>query len=338
MATATLTLPPTTVMTNNGRDKVHWSKEVWDRIDRAVYNEAMRTQVASKFLPIHPVPPKTTTVPADLVIVSSGPDKTKTLTVDEGATTRLIEIWIEFALTPQQMEHETGDPGELGHSTAVTLATRAANILSQAGDILIFQGRDALTSNNLFKDDPITNSSALVRHRGEPADEGLLNELPKELLLDDQIIPVAPTSTNPLRYGEKTFEAVAEGYSRLQGKGHYGPYALVLHTVPYADAFAPLENTLIMPADRIKPLVTAGFYGTGTLPVVTDDTGASNFRGLLVSLGGNSMDLVVGMDATTSFMQQNVDGAYQFRVLERFALRLKDISAVIRFEFLPNVP
>jgi uncharacterized linocin/CFP29 family protein len=328
MSTATLTLPPT-VMMNNGRDKVHWSKEVWERIDRAVYHEAMRTLVGPKFLPLHPVEPKTTTVPSDLVIAPDGANNAGTLTVDEGATTRLIEIWVEFALTPQQVDHETGDPGELGYSTAVTLATRAANILSQAEDVLIFQGRDALTSNNLF--------GSLVRHRGEPADEGLLNERPDERLPPDQIITVGPVSTDPLRYGENTFTAVAEGYSRLQGAGHYGPYALVLHTVPYADTYAPLANTLIMPADRIKPLVTAGFYGTGTLPTSTAG-GAPSFRGLLVSLGGNSMDLVVGMDATTAFMQQDVDGAYRFRVLERFALRLKERTAVIRLEFLPNAP
>jgi uncharacterized linocin/CFP29 family protein len=325
-------------MTNNGRDKVHWSKEVWDRIDIAVHQEAMRTEVAS-FLPILPMHPKTMTVPADLVIVPGGADNrdnnTETLTVDEGATTRLIEIWVEFALTPQQVEHETGDPGELGHSTAVTLATRAANILSQAKDLLIFQGRDALTSNDLFRG-PGPAVQGLVRHRGEPSDEGLLNELPDQLLLPEQIVPVRPANTNPLRYGEKTFEAVAEGYSRLQGKGHYGPYALVLHTVPYADTYAPLATTLIMPADRIKPLVTAGFYGTGTLPASTVE-GSPRFRGLLVSLGGNSMDLVVGMDATTAFMQQDVDGAYRFRVVERFGLRLKDSTSVIRLEFLSSV-
>jgi hypothetical protein len=39
------------------------------------------------------------------------------------------------------------------------------------------------------------------------------------------------------------------------------------------------------------------------------------------------------MDATTAFMQQDTDGAYRFRVLERFALRLKDIGAIVRLEF-----
>src|SRR5690348_13274934 len=67
-------------------------------------------------------------------------------------------------------------------------------------------------------------------------------------------------------YAEHTFAAVAEGYSVLQGNGQYGPYALVLQTTPYADTYAPLPDTLILTADRIKPLMTAGFFGTGTLP------------------------------------------------------------------------
>src|SRR5215469_15066968 len=50
-------------MTNNGRDKIHWSKEVWDRIDKAVHAEMMRTRVAQKFIPIRPVLPRTTSVP-----------------------------------------------------------------------------------------------------------------------------------------------------------------------------------------------------------------------------------------------------------------------------------
>jgi hypothetical protein len=39
------------------------------------------------------------------------------------------------------------------------------------------------------------------------------------------------------------------------------------------------------------------------------------------------------MDATTAFMQEDPEGRYRFRVYERFALRLKDKTAVIRLEF-----
>ncbi|MGH8604143.1 MAG: encapsulin, partial [Gammaproteobacteria bacterium] len=130
-------------------------------------------------------------------------------------------------------------------------------------------------------------------------------------------------------------------YSRLQrGEGleqaHYGPYALVLRTEPYADTYAPVltnqanvANTLVITADRIKPLVTAGYYGTGTL---------REFTGILVSLGGNTVDLVIGMDATTAFLQEDTQGRYRLRLYQRFALRLKDQTAVIRLEFGQQQP
>jgi hypothetical protein len=45
------------------------------------------------------------------------------------------------------------------------------------------------------------------------------------------------------------------------------------------------------------------------------------------------MDLVVGRDATATFLQQDFEGKYVFRVYKRFALRVKDDSAIIRLDF-----
>ena len=45
------------------------------------------------------------------------------------------------------------------------------------------------------------------------------------------------------------------------------------------------------------------------------------------------MDLVVGMDTTTAFQQEDTEGRYRFRIYERFALRLKDPTGAIRLEF-----
>ena len=83
--------------------------------------------------------------------------------------------------------------------------------------------------------------------------------------------------------------------------------------------------------------MTAGFFGSGTLPTstgaATSVPAGTKSTGVLVSLGGNTMDLVVGLDATTAFMQQDPNGYYRFRVVERFALRLKDSTGVILLEF-----
>ena len=140
----------------------------------------------------------------------------------------------------------------------------------------------------------------------------------------DQAVTVKPVSDNPKRYVEHTFDAVVEGYSLLQQQGHNGPYALALRSEMYADTFASLPTSLVMPADRITPLVSLGMFGTGMLPPST---------GVLVSVGGNTMDLVVGIEPITEFLQVSTEGLYRFRVFERFALRVKDTSAIVRLDF-----
>jgi uncharacterized linocin/CFP29 family protein len=267
---------------------------------------------------------------------------TPILTVDEGATTRLNEYYVEFELTPQQVDQEEGDFKQLGHSTAVTLATKAANTLAQAEDLIIFQGQNAITGSTLF-----TTSFVLTLNSNAPTDTGLLNfKVGANAPGLGPLTPVAPAITVvpvpslvPLVpgviYGPNTFEAVATAYADLQSLGHYGPYALVLETIPYADTYAPLPATLTLTADRIKPLVTAGFYGTGTLPPNPPPAPVAPYYGVLVSLGGNTMDLVTGLEPTAAFMQEDTNGNFRFRVLQRFALRVKDPTAIVLLQFNP---
>jgi len=294
-------------MNNHGTDQLDWKQEIWDRIDKAVHDEAAQTKVAAKFIPLRPYP-DATNVAADTI-------NPETMTVDEGAVTPFIEISVEFALTEKQVA------AEQDLHTAVTLATRAANLLSQGEDLLIFQGEDARAN-------PLFAPKGKVQILSGAAGNGLLKSA------GENKIVVQPIDGPSAKFGENTFAAVADGYAKLQGKAQNGPYALVLQTTPYADTYAPLANTLVTPADRIKPLVTAGFYGTGTLPVLQADGGATgqSFTGVLVSLGGNAMDLVIGMDVTTAFVVKS-PGQYHFRVFERFALRPKDTRAIFRLDF-----
>jgi hypothetical protein len=242
------------------------------------------------------------------------------LQVNEAAVTEIIEIWVEVSLTQQQVEREAS------LSSAVTLATRAANLLAQGEDLLINQGNDVLKNNPLF-------TEGRIHTRAGPGPVGLANlkSLPNDG--GDQVLDVGFTDAPANRYGENTFGVVQDAYSLLQGKGHYGPYALMLPPGPNADTRAPLKTTLIMPADRIASLVEGRFYGTGTLPEIPD------LLGVMLSWGGNSIDLVVGRDATTAFLQEDSEGLYRFRVFERFALRDKDPTSrfLLRFQ-LPDSP
>jgi uncharacterized linocin/CFP29 family protein len=309
---------------NNGRELLPWSQEIWDRIDRAVQGECDRTEVASRFLP--PIGPLgyVTTVQADTVTVNgsangNGSGNQSNLTVNETAVTPLFELSVEFSLTPQQVEHEAE------WMTAVTLGTRAANLLSQAKDTALIGGDKGLKADPLFENN-------LVNLESGSAGTGLINIQLNEQQQKTQIIEVPPADdADPenVRWGENTFEAVAKAYSSLQsGEGlnaaHNGPFACVLHHRQYADAWAP-TGTLTTPADRIKPLVTQGFYGTGNIPELT---------GFVVSVGGNTMDLVRGTDAITAVQQQDRSGRWLLRVYGRWTLRFKDTSAIRILTFL----
>jgi len=375
-----------------GRERVNWNHKVWERIDRAVQHEFHRTRVAGKFLPHHRVDPHVTTVPADSVLAYLGgpamgavvgpaavvalAGNTPLLNIDEGATTRLIETWVEFSMTPQQVEQENqlqeghpehhdaheGHPDHPEHgqheahpshhqhhgfSTAVTLAARAAIVLSEFEDTVLFQGQIAFTAAPSPLGSPLFQNS-WVLNRGVPSDSGLLCVSPGGLP-NTQVIQVPQTGAPgaAVTYLQQTLSVIDDAYSILQAMGHYGPYACVLHYYPYADSYAPLPNTLILPADRINPLMREGYFGTGTIPgtpapvnpaVPVNTIPNPNYpntqsMGLVVSVGGNTMDMVIGQDPVTAFVQQDPNGNFRFRVFERFALRLKDTSAVVRLEF-----
>lgn len=76
---------------------------------------------------------------------------------------------------------------------------------------------------------------------------------------------------------------------------------------------AALPTTLLMSASRIRRLLKTTFYGTNTLPAMT---------GLLLSVGGSTMELVMGRELMATFMFEDPNGKFRFRVWERFALRL----------------
>ena len=278
-----------------GREQVEWSQDIWDSLDNAVHDEFHRSAVGLKFIPFHGQVDNAMTVPSDVVDLD-------TMTVDESAVIALVELGVEFGLTRQQTA------AEAQHRTGDALATRAANLLAQAEDLILFSGEAAL-KDPLFK---------RVQRRSGDAGTGLLGAA-------GNVVNVAPDGGGaPKRYVEHIFDAVVEGYALLQGQGHNGPYALALRSEAYADTFASLPGSIVMPADRITPLVQLGMFGTGTLPPAT---------GLLISVGGNTVDLVVGVEPTTEFLQVSTEGLYRFRVFERFALRVKDSSALVRLAF-----
>jgi uncharacterized linocin/CFP29 family protein len=323
--------------------KVPWSDDIWKAINRVVQEQTARVRVGVAFLPQSNVSSKTTSVPSDLIVSQPMSGETaSTLTVDEGATVRLNEIWIEFALTTQQV-HQTAQAEHPELTSAVTLARRAAQYLALAEDFVIFQGYSGYSA-------PFFQQYVRFPPGQAPTDGGLLS-IPQPasrpwagvgpFASTNAAITVAPLSGSPgVRYGENTLTAVASGYSVLTSQGQTGPYALILNTVPYSDLLAPVgASSLVVTADRVTPLVKAGLYGTGALPPYRPVTPtppaplAPPYFGVLVSVGGQTMDLVTGLQAQTEFVQRDVNENWRFRVVERFALRVTDPSAIVPLVF-----
>ena len=219
----------------------------WALVEQAVHDECKRTRIAQKFLPIHIAPESgLTTFPSDTILLDNqiGNQVPPKLTVDETAVVPFIELEVQFQVTMQQMT-------EPNLSTVITLATRAANLLCQAEDCVIFGGQRVVApgpdQKSIFQGKVnVVSGSAGPGLLNAPEEEGANPSL--------QVIPVPvlnPGETPP-RWGENTFGAVSTAYGRLQNgdglaQAHYGPYACVLNYQPYADSYAPLPTTLASP-------------------------------------------------------------------------------------------
>ena len=282
--------------------EVNWDAAVWKEINDAVIAEVGKVRVAQKVFPTTVFDNDPTEVPNDVIDFS-------TLTIREGRTKAFVEIFQEFSLTSTQVTKEPQI------KTAKTLARMAAKSIALAEDTVVFQGKNGKLPGNV-KTAPDTLDN-----------DGLLGEADSSTASDTDStkvsvkIPVPQTGRPGVLYGENLFSAVAKGIVKLTANKSQAPkYALFLPVSAYADTFVPPGNeSLVTTAERIRPLVEGGFYGTGTLP---ED------KGLLVALGGDPTTLYIGREATTDFVRKE-GSKYFFRVVERVTFVARDPRAFV---------
>ena len=115
----------------------------------------------------------------------------------------------------------------------------------------------------------------------------------------------------------------------LEGSSNPAPFACVLGNTLYEAVHDP-SASLVLPADRVTPLLRGGpLLRSGRIDPQT---------GIVVSLAGKVVDVVVGTPPTVQFLQRTPDARFLFRVYMRFALRIrdKDRSPVAGFRVLPD--
>jgi hypothetical protein len=260
---------PTTGKNNRGRQLVPWTDEVWNSLDNILMAEMMRTRVAAKFLPHVYVDRMQTNVHSDVVIQGTPDDAA--LSIDEARTTRINEFFVQWKLTPPQVEQEVSEgmavsqnmmsgqnmipgqnimaghsqepmmmgqhPGQMGPyrpSTAASLAIRSGILLAKAEDSILINGRNALANDPLFLNQLV---QARDQNINTNLDLGLLN--------------IDPNGKNSA--GNPAVTVTLPGIQVVQ----------VFPVLPGTEGSPPryAENTLNAVARGFSQLQAAGLYG-----------------------------------------------------------------------------
>jgi uncharacterized linocin/CFP29 family protein len=281
------------------------SDDQWNKIRQIVHDEALRARVAALFLPLYgPLPGDATTVPANS-LTQPGPGAQGILEVNDHDTIRIATVSVNVFVR----NHMLADP-EL--AAASIMFRRAANIVARVEDAIIFRGRH-IPAAPFAPPPPVVPGTAGLPHiveiGGANTYQGLIDLAPV-----DSPLPAGPV-------GPAVFAAVAQAINLLEAAAYFKPFACVLADDLFGQIYTPIPGSMVLPADSIPPILNGPLLRSSTL-----DSGT----GLVVSLQGNPVEIVVGSEINVRYLQGTTQGENLFRVSERFVLRVKDNSAIVR--------
>ena len=337
-----------------------WSAAQWETVNSAVAEAFQKASVTSKFLPRYgPLSDSAEYVKAERL--NGG--QIANVSVEDDRTLKLFNLTVNVDLSREQVSEESLSAALLVMRRAANTLAQVEDYLvfnGFAADLPTFQtseeantairnarqGLDAALKARTIKFDPLRTS----RLYGEPErekhtveDADLLAraaEAAFRRVRTAQVIKAKPTDAQPglteinrsVRFsaamrpgnsggdvGEELVLAVVAATSALEDGSHPGPFACVLGTDLYTEAHRPRPDSMVLPADRITPLLNGPLLRGGQM-----DTES----GIVVSLSGNDIDVVVATPPRVEFLQVTVTARYLFRVYEKFTWRLKDETAV----------
>ena len=274
--------------------ELNWTDAQWQKINDAVTEAFGKASVASAFLPMYgPLAGSAEVVRNELL--KQDPNRSPpTISLDKDhsdVNVKLVNLTVNVELSSEQVADET-------LSNALLAFRRAGNILAVEEDRVVFEG---------FSQGPQGIKSVYVANNPDPQ-RGLAD-------LPSRVNHFKSLSAGALTRGQAAVKAVISAIHRLEDKFNPAPFACVLGNLLFEEVHDP-TLALVMPADRIIPLLKGGpLLRSGQM-----DDGA----GIVVSLSGNAVDIVVGTPPTVQFLQRTIEAKFLFRVYERFALRVRD--------------
>ena len=266
----------------------------WDQSAWKEINDAIQGVVAEIRVTTQVFPPQL--LPGASNVLDQRINTTPPISIDEGASKSFIKVRQEFVVTQNQVDTNSDT------HVAKTLAMRIAATLATVMDGITFQGKHFQAPDGVTVERP-------------PSDSGLFG-----LAASNVTVTLSPGS------GDLIYDAVVQGIAQLNALGmatQQKQCALFLESGIFAQAQRALPNTMVTPASSIAPLVEGGFFATSGLKANT---------GLLVTVGGDTIDVAIRDDATATWLRQDGDG-HHFEVYESFQYIAKDPRALVRLVF-----
>jgi uncharacterized linocin/CFP29 family protein len=297
--------------------EVNWSDAQWQKVNDCVTAAFGKASVAGAFLPCYgPLPASVETVRDEELKFEQA--KRPTVTVADDKTLKLFNLRVKVELSSEQVADES-------LSSALLAFQRAANVLAQVEDDIVFNGYEDGRENakRAVSGVPDLQNSKVVA-TGPASLTGLVNEGTGEQIVQSaaQMQTAPPKKESDIerlkRIGQNLVAQVADAMVSLESDYHPGPFACILGSDLFTAAHTPTEG-LVLPADRIRDILSGRLLRSGRM---------GKEHGVVVSLATSSIDIVVATPPKVQLLNINEDAKYVFRVYEKFILRIKDPKAV----------
>jgi uncharacterized linocin/CFP29 family protein len=276
--------------------ELNWTDAQWQKVNDCVTEAFGKASVASAFLPCYGPLAGSAEIVRNERLRQDDTSTPPTISLDADhadVNLKLVNVTVMVELSSEQVADET-------LSNAMLAFRRAANILAQEEDGIVFEG---------FRQSPRGTDSQFVVNNVGPQ-RGLADLGARHTFSS---LDLAQFKTN----GRAAVAAVVSAIHRLEDSFNPAPFACVLGNTLFDGVHDP-SKSLVLPADRITPLLKGGpLLRSGRM---NDDAG------IVVSLAGNAVDIVVGTPPTVQFLQRMTNSRFLFRVYERFALRIRDAA------------
>jgi uncharacterized linocin/CFP29 family protein len=282
-----------------------WTEAQWTQVQETVRDEAKKARVAASFLPVHgPLSADDQTVKLPTLNTPAG---LWTGGINDFNTRRLTTLSVNVPLRHAQV-------AEPDLSSALVAFRRAANLIARVEDLLVFQGQAGANPGLPLGLAPPVNAT------GGAQFPGLLFEA-----LTNNPSVLLGLGPNPAQLVGATSRAI----SILEAQGHLGPFAMVLGTRLFDLAHTPVFPSLVLPADRIKPLLDGPLLRSSTLNFFLGPFELSS--GIIASLADDLLDLVVASEIGVRPLQVTAAASprHVYRVSQRFTLRVKQPTAIV---------